>query len=273
MKVMPVKFSRQGGRAILADVTGKNIKIEELKRSMKKNFKTISVLLTVVLLMSAFATPVAAGRENGRGQERGQERQNAQQVQYLDAEVLVIDGQPLLRYEIEDGYADIPFEIPAYALSVDGQKVAVERQGDAILLPTEDGFEAVPLKDFSVVMMNGQIMLLAEVNPIWKLVPIAVGLAFKAKLISALSAVGIRIVSVSIHFIEMAITRGISIANIVTVLASGQRFVDVSTGARVAYHAGLRIAVIIDRTSNSLITIYNNAPLKHWRWVPLNWSW
>ena len=79
----------------------------------------------------------------------------------------MIDGQPVLKYETEDGYADIPFEIPAYALSADGQKVAVERQVDAILLPTEDGFEAVPLKDFSVVMMNGQIMLLAEVNVIW----------------------------------------------------------------------------------------------------------
>jgi len=49
----------------------------------------VSVLLTVVLLMSAFVTPVAAGQGNGRGQER----QNEQQIQYIDAEVQIIDGQ------------------------------------------------------------------------------------------------------------------------------------------------------------------------------------
>ena len=39
--------------------------------------------------MSAFVTPVAAGQGNGRGQER----QNEQQIQYIDAEVQIIDGQ------------------------------------------------------------------------------------------------------------------------------------------------------------------------------------
>ena len=36
---------------------------------MKKKFRIVSILLTVVLLMSAFVTPVAAGQGNGRGQE------------------------------------------------------------------------------------------------------------------------------------------------------------------------------------------------------------
>ncbi|MBS3983069.1 MAG: hypothetical protein KGZ41_04645 [Dethiobacter sp.] len=43
---------------------------------MKKKFRIVSMLLTVVLLMSAFLTPVAAGQENGEGQnnlpEKGQ---------------------------------------------------------------------------------------------------------------------------------------------------------------------------------------------------------
>jgi len=47
------------------------------------------MLLTVVLLMSAFLTPVAAGQGNGRGQEK----QSEQKIQYLDAEVQIIDGQ------------------------------------------------------------------------------------------------------------------------------------------------------------------------------------
>ncbi|MBS3887571.1 MAG: hypothetical protein KGZ56_11010 [Dethiobacter sp.] len=238
---------------------------------MKKKFRIVSMLLTVVLLMSAFLTPVAAGQRNGRGQER----QNEQQIQYIDAEVQVIDGQPVLRYETEEGYADIPFAVPAYALSVDGQKVAVERQGDAILLPTEDGFEAVPFKDFSVAMMNGQIMLLAEVNPIWKLLPIA------------LVKVGLAGVTLSPHFVDSFVKRFINkgipiatgIANIVTVLVSGQRFVDTGTGRRVVFHAGLRMAVVIDRTSRTLITVMDNVNIHNKmtrtvdRWIPHNWNW
>ncbi|MBS3886556.1 MAG: hypothetical protein KGZ56_05795 [Dethiobacter sp.] len=38
---------------------------------MKKKIRIVSMLLTVVLLMSAFVTPVAAGQGNGRGQEQG----------------------------------------------------------------------------------------------------------------------------------------------------------------------------------------------------------
>ncbi|MBT9173736.1 MAG: hypothetical protein DDT21_02141 [Syntrophomonadaceae bacterium] len=244
---------------------------------MKKKYRIVSVLLTVILLMSVFVAPVAAGRENGRGrgEERGRGRQSARQIQYLDAEVRVIDGQPVLRYETEDGYADIPFDLPAYAISADGQKVAVERQGDAILLPTEDGFEAVPLKDFSVVMMNGQIMLLAEVNPIWKLLPIA------------LVKVGLAGFTVHPHFVDSFVKRFINkgipittgIANIVTVLVSGQRFVDTGTGRRVVFHAGLRMAVVIARTSRTLITVMDdvNIHIKMNRkvspWIPHNWNW
>jgi len=170
---------------------------------VKEKLRLVSILLTVFLLMSAFVTPVAAGRGNGRGQERKSE----QQIQYLDAEVRVIDGQPILRYETEEGYADIPFDLPAYVISADGQRVAVQRHGDAILLPTEDGFEAFPLKDFSVVMMNGQIMLLAEVNAIW-LLPIA-----KAAVIAALKKAGVAITTVSLYVAGRLMLAGVTVTN------------------------------------------------------------
>ncbi|MHB1255974.1 MAG: hypothetical protein ACYCXI_07095 [Dethiobacteraceae bacterium] len=37
---------------------------------MKKKIRIVSMLLTVVLLMSAFVTPVAAGQGNGRGKSK-----------------------------------------------------------------------------------------------------------------------------------------------------------------------------------------------------------
>lgn len=160
---------------------------------MKKKFRIVSLLLTAVLLMSVYVTPAVASQGENRGQERGQEKQDADQIQYLDAEVQVIDGRPVLKVETEEGHTGIPFEFPAYAISADGQEVAVKREGDAILLPTENGLEAVPLKDFCVVMVNGQIMLLAEVNPLWKF-PIA-----KAAVIAALNKAGVKVTRVSIY--------------------------------------------------------------------------
>lgn len=42
---------------------------------MKKKFRIVSMLLTVVMLMSGFVTPVAASQRHGRGQERQSEQQ------------------------------------------------------------------------------------------------------------------------------------------------------------------------------------------------------
>mgnify|MGYP004702530357 CR=1 FL=1 len=268
-------FSQSQAKERLRGVVAGN-KLKELKL-VKKKIRIVSMLLTVVLLMSAFVTPVAAGRGSGRGQERGQGRQG-EQIQYLDAEVRVIDGQPVLRYEAEDGYADIPFDLPAYVISADGQRVAVQRHGDAILLPTEDGFEAVPLKDFSVVMMNGQIMLLAEVNPIWKLIPVAIGKATMAMLKSAFAAAGLNGFTFSFHFVERFVLRLLSSADVITVIRTGQRsFWDPVRDTRVIYHSGLRMAIVVDRNTRHLITVMDevnlSSKLRAGTWIRRTWNW
>ncbi|MFW0861126.1 MAG: hypothetical protein AAGT88_03345 [Dethiobacter sp.] len=58
----------------------------------RKISKVVSVILTVVLLFSVSVTPVAARQENGRG------RRNVPtpEIRYLDAEVRVVAGQPVL---------------------------------------------------------------------------------------------------------------------------------------------------------------------------------
>jgi hypothetical protein len=128
---------------------------------MKKKFRIVSMLLTVVLLMSAFVTPVAAGQGNGRGQER----QNEQQIQYIDAEVQVIDGQPVIKVEARDGNAThIPVQLPGTIL-VDSQIVPLVVRNGAVVIPTEDGPVAVPVPDFDVVVVDGQVALITEVNP------------------------------------------------------------------------------------------------------------
>jgi hypothetical protein len=94
---------------------------------------------------------------------------------YLDAEVRVIDGQPLIVIETEEGYQHIPFESPNYVHTIDGQKIALERQGSSVILPTEDGPVTVPIEEFCVVLVDGQVVLMTEVNLVWK-----VGLAIAA---------------------------------------------------------------------------------------------
>ena len=41
----------------------------------------------------------------------------------------------------------------------------LKTQGNSILVPTEEGLVAVPIEEFDVVMVGGQVMLVAEENP------------------------------------------------------------------------------------------------------------
>ena len=175
---------------------------------MKKSLKMISVVLTVILLLTVFVTPVAARQRGDRGESRGRGRQNAREIQYLDAEVQLINGQLVLRYETEKGYVNIPFDMHFYALSDDGQEFPLKRQDDAILLPTEDGFEAVALEDFSVVMIDGQLMLFTEVNPVW-LIPI------KAAVIAALKMAGVTITTASLYVAGKLMLAGVAITRFI----------------------------------------------------------
>ena len=43
----------------------------------------------------------------------------------------------------------------------------LKTQGNSILVPTEEGLVSVPIEEFDVVMVDEQIMLLAEENPAW----------------------------------------------------------------------------------------------------------
>ncbi|MBT9144002.1 MAG: hypothetical protein DDT29_02416 [Dehalococcoidia bacterium] len=165
----------------------------------RKNTKGISILLTVILLMSAFAIPAAAGQESG-GKRRNVP---TKEIQHLDAEVQVIAGQPVLRYQTGEGYAEIPFEWPTYAISADGQRVPVERQGEHLLLPTAAGMEKVAIKDFQVAIVAGQLVLLKSVNP-WFTIPVAVAIA-------ALKTAGVAVTTATVKAATILIATGKSV--------------------------------------------------------------
>jgi hypothetical protein len=126
----------------------------------------LTVFAALALLVPVFMVPAAAAQ--------AQEKYQREEVVYLDAEVRMIEGQPVLVVETEEGYENIPFELSGHLYGADGQRVALEMQGNSIILPTEDGPVAVPIEEFCVVMVDGQVTLLAEVNPWWVVaIPIA----------------------------------------------------------------------------------------------------
>ncbi|MCL0049737.1 hypothetical protein M1N04_01400 [Peptococcaceae bacterium] len=124
-------------------------------------FKVLAVVVALALVMPMVMMPVGAAY--------AQEKCFYERVKYLDIEIKMIDGQPMFVYETEKGYEKIPFsmsDLGGYAYA-NGQKVPLKTQGNNILVPTEEGLVAVPIEEFDVVMVDGQIALLAEVNAAW----------------------------------------------------------------------------------------------------------
>ena len=119
--------------------------------------ETLAILAGIALVVLLVFTPIKIKAA------QAQEKCQWEGIVYLDAEIKIIDGHPVLVYETEAGYEKIPFSLSEldYACA-DGQKMLLQTQGSSILVPTEEGPVAVPIEDFCVVMIDGQIMLLAE---------------------------------------------------------------------------------------------------------------
>ena len=155
--------------------------------------KVLAVVVALALVMPMVMMPVGAAQAQENCPWAG--------IEYLDMEIKVIDGQPVLIYETETGYEEIPFSLSelgdAYA---DGQKMPLQTQGNSILVPTEEGPVAVPIEDFCVVMIDGEMMLLAEENPFWK-IPIAIAIA-------ALKKAGVAVTTTTLQIAGMLILTG-----------------------------------------------------------------
>jgi len=84
----------------------------------------------------------------------------------------VINGQPMIMFEADDGnVAHVSVQLPR-TLLVDNQIVPLVLRNGSVVVPTEDGPFVIPISEFHVLMVNGRVVLLAEENP-WILIPIA----------------------------------------------------------------------------------------------------
>lgn len=166
---------------------------------MKRMLRVISATLAAVMVMSVYVTPAVASQ----GSDRGKRDTAKQEIYYLDAEVKVVDGQPVLKVEADKGYTSYEFPWPEVAL-VDGREEALKRQGSYYLLPTEDGYEKVHIEDFEVAFVAGQITLITEVNPVWKLIAPAV-------VKTALVRIGLPLTASNLKAAAFLMVRGLSV--------------------------------------------------------------
>ena len=130
---------------------------------MKKvGVKALAMLVALAMIFSVvpgMVGTVQAGNEDWE-----------EEIIWLDVEIEIIDGQPMLVVEGDEEYGEEYLFIPLYlpevvTLTVDGQVKELEVKDNSVLVPTEDGMVAVPIEDFCVVMVDEQEMLLVEINP------------------------------------------------------------------------------------------------------------
>ncbi|MBS4053206.1 MAG: hypothetical protein KGZ64_00325 [Thermaerobacter sp.] len=154
---------------------------------MKSMFRITSVFLTAILIASAFATPVVASRGNDRGNAQRQGQGHQKQL-HIDAEVRFINDQIVLVAETRQGLVGIPIVL-SDTISVDGQMVPLKKHADGFVVPTAGGAIVVPFDEFRVLVTNGEVLLVADVNPIITAALVALGVKLGAKYIPILAGV------------------------------------------------------------------------------------
>lgn len=143
---------------------------------MKKKFRIVSLLLTVVLLMSVYVTPVAA-QGNGRGQEEQSAQlllteplsEEAKQLMNShDSEIEIVNGSPAVVLSGRNGNMYFPLNLPAVMdILLNGKPVTVKVEGNYLLIPLDGEYEKICISEFDVnVASDGQIVLVGYINPI-----------------------------------------------------------------------------------------------------------
>ncbi|WP_285767110.1 hypothetical protein [Peribacillus sp. SI8-4] len=68
------------------------------------------------------------------------------------------------------------------------------------------------------------------------------------------------------HAAERAAQRGISSSAFATAMAHGTKYVDKNTGAKILYHPGNKVALVLDNAGKTVVTTYKqNSPKSVWK--------
>lgn len=141
---------------------------------MKRIYRLVSIALTIIVLAAVHATPVAANNGRPRGLVRlGDSR-------YVNAEVRATDGRTMLVIETRETEIQVPVVLSGVVF-VDGRAVPASLQGDGLRVQTDGGSVHIPLEEFEVVVVDGRLMLKAEVNPLITSALFALGAKLGAK--------------------------------------------------------------------------------------------
>ncbi|AWI11515.1 DUF4258 domain-containing protein [Caldibacillus thermoamylovorans] len=76
--------------------------------------------------------------------------------------------------------------------------------------------------------------------------------------------------TVTKHAAQRAAQRGISSSAFAKAMAYGTKYVDKNTGAKILYHSGNKVALVLDKSGKTVVTAYKQSKPKS-VWKKQNW--
>ena len=152
-----------------------------MKNILSKHIKKFAIIASM-LMLTMIAVPMVAAETNYKYCDETDEcdemnlstsydiiKQPIPEFTIYDlcgAEIEIIDGMPFMIVEVEDKYINISFPLSdKMDMMADGASITIEVDGNYLLTPTKEGIEKVCISEFDMKIVDGQLIMVHEVNP------------------------------------------------------------------------------------------------------------
>ena len=125
-------------------------------------------IIASILMIAVIAIPMVAAETNYEYycDEAQSSTTDITLSDFCGAEIEIINGLPYIVAEVEDEYINIPLPLSNTAdMIINNIPITVEIDENYRLIPTKDGIERVCISEFDVKVINGEMMLMHEINP------------------------------------------------------------------------------------------------------------
>jgi hypothetical protein len=134
---------------------------------MKQNYIRMFAIFASILMLTIVAVPMVAA-EYEYCDEMQSPTTDITLYDFCGAEIEIINEMPFIVAEIEDEYINIPLSLSdTKDMMANGVSITVEVNGNYLLIPTEEGIERTCISEFDVNIIDGQLILVHEMNPLF----------------------------------------------------------------------------------------------------------
>ena len=134
------------------------------------NYIRAFAIFTSMLMLTIVAVPMVAAEDEYEYCDEAQSPITTDITLYdfCGAEIEIIDGLPFIIIESENECNYMLLSLfDVKDMIADDVLITVEVDGNYLLIPTEEGIKRVCISEFDVEIVEGQLMLVHEVNPIF----------------------------------------------------------------------------------------------------------